>query len=202
MKQLIFVFLSFITTSVFAGDFGQYFPTYLKFEGSAVHYDDETISKYGITIETLRSFYRKTKNPQFDKDNNHRIDFRDVALLVPKDAYQIIYANYWGFWQADKIKSQLVAEIVTDQQVNLGPGYTSMHVKAVQRLCKSVPDGVVGDKTIQAINSVDEKSLANELCNYRIGFYKRLSIQDKRKKKYLSGWLKRVSFFQQKILKL
>lgn len=57
-------------------------------------------------------------------------------------------------------------------------------------------DGVVGDKTISAINKATPeqlKAIANELEAY----YRRLVEKDPSQARFLNGWLKRTDEFRQ-----
>lgn len=199
MKSLFTLIFCFFFGSLQAANFNTYFPQYLRFEGSRIHFDDNTVSKLGITVETLRAYYKETKKAQFDKDGNKRIDYKDVALLLPIDAHEIIYYKYWQYWQADKINNQLTAEILTDQYVNMGAGYRGVHTKTLQKYCLVKQDGIIGVKTIEAINKKEQSQLDGVMCDYRINFYYRLAKADHRKQKYISGWIKRVYYFKTQI---
>ncbi len=78
-------------------------------------------------------------------------------------------------------------------------------VRIVQQIVRTTPDGVLGDKTLQALNAVvqdskDETSFVLLFSLMKIFRYKDICLHDKRRKKdtlksnlkFLCGWINRV----------
>lgn len=62
---------------------------------------------------------------------------------------------YWDRWQADRIENQSVANILVDWVWASG-----VHgIKRPQKILGVTVDGIVGDKTIAALNAMDPMSL-------------------------------------------
>ena len=69
---------------------------------------------------------------------------------------------------------------------------------AVQSIVGSKPDGVIGPKTIKAINKYVEANgvdvLHKQILDNRVEHYNSLVVSNPQKySKYLSGWLNRVN---------
>jgi len=112
-----------------------------------------------------------------DKINDHTLE---QAIL------ELYRKNYWNAIAGDAIKSQAVANMLFDWQVNSG----DIASKTVQRLVSANPDGVIGDKTVAAINNT--ANLLTLLKQARIDFYKNIAAKDPTQVKFLKGWLARV----------
>lgn len=79
-------------------------PFILSWEGGFVN--DPT--NRGVTIATWRQV-------GYDKDGDGDIDVDDLKLITAADAVdRVMKPHYWDRYQADRIKSQSVANIVVD----------------------------------------------------------------------------------------
>lgn len=66
-------------------------------------------------------------------------------------------------------------------------------VKMIQKLVGVIPDGVIGLKTLEAINGYPDKDeLLSEFIEGRKQHYNNIVIEDPTQKKWLQGWLNRV----------
>lgn len=99
------------------------------------------------------------------------------------------FKKYWCAVGADAINSQGVANMASDWQVNSG----DVSTKSLQRIVGVFPDGVVGPKTIAAINAMPAALLLTKLRQYRIDFYHDLVRRKPKNQKYLKGWLNRTA---------
>jgi len=115
----------------------------------------------------------------------------DIRSITKDEARDIYKQLFWNDNQASRIESQAVANTVIDMQVNSGRG-----IKIAQEVLRDEfnldisVDGVVGDQTIGAINSVDPAAFVNEYNHARIKYY--LSIGNS---EWIDIWLKRVKKF-------
>lgn len=114
---------------------------------------------------------------------NQKIDSRELEEMI----MQFYYNNFWLPIAGDYIEKQEVANAVYDWHVNSGKSA----IKAIQRLLKVKDDGIVGEKTIEALNS----TTAQEINNEREYFLKDIVRRKPEQKRFLKGWLNRVKDF-------
>ena len=96
----------------------------------------------GITWTTYQMFFPKNSFEHFKK--------------MPYSEWRLIMkGGFWDKCRADEIKDQYVAEIFVDWTINSG----WLRIKDVQRIVGVTQDGIVGPKTITAINSCNPQAL-------------------------------------------
>lgn len=169
-------------------NFDKFFTTLLKHEGGWVDHplDRGSATNYGITIgEWLRSGY--------DKDKDGDIDKWDLKKITPEDAKPIAKRKYWDKINGDVIKSQSVAEFLMDWAYLSG---SSRAIKKVQEILGLTVDGVIGTKTITAINSTEPKILFTKLKESREKFFYAIVANNPSQKVFLKGWLNRNNSFK------
>jgi len=162
-------------------------PLILKWEGN---YSDDPLDKggatnKGITIATWRM-------NGYDKDGDGDIDKDDVKLISTDDFKMILKKNYWDKWRADEIKSQSVAHLLVDWY--WGSGYYG--IKNPQRLLGVTADGVVGPKTIEALNRQDAYLFWLHLKEERKIFIDKIVQYDASQIRFKQGWLNRLNDFK------
>ena len=97
----------------------------------------------GVTIATWRQV-------GYDKDGDGDIDVDDLKKITDTDAIErVMRPHYWNRWKADRIASQSVANIVVDWVWASG----KHGITKVQKLLGVKVDGIVGEKTLSAINA-------------------------------------------------
>ena len=163
-------------------------PFILSFEGgyNKVKGDRGGATNKGVTLATWRRY-------GYDKDCDGDIDDRDVMLITEYDAiYEIMKPVYWDKWQADKIQSQTIANLVVDWYWNSG----AYGIRLPQKILGVKMDGAVGPKTIAALNGYpDQRELFNRLWKEREEYLRRLGANPTQKK-FLQGWLNRLNSIQ------
>ena len=60
----------------------------------------------------------------------------------------------------------------------------------------SSPDGIIGPKTLAAINSANPRELFDRLWQARKQFYLNIVKRDPTQKEFLNGWMNRLDSFQ------
>jgi lysozyme family protein len=131
-----------------------------------------------------------------------RIDaglFDAELTAMVRDFYRI---NFWDPIKGNDIQSQEAAFMVYDFAVNAG---LKTSVRIVQRICKTTPDGVLGNKTLAALNAMigddkDEKIFVLLFGLLKVFRYKDVCLNDNRRaqdeivsnEKFLCGWINRV----------
>jgi len=178
-------------------------PFILKWEGGFVNdpADAGGATNKGVTIKTWRQV-------GYDKDGDGDIDVDDLKLLSDEDVRNRVFKpHYWDRWQADKIESQMIANILVDWLWCSGK-----HAIIIpQRILFLKPDGIVGEQTLNAVNSADTEQLFNSLFKARVAFLyditqKSIEAYERKigrkatedelmkytNKKFLEGWLNRL----------
>lgn len=160
-------------------------PWILKWEGGFVNDPDDSggATNKGVTIKTW-------KQVGYDKDGDGDIDVKDLKLLTVDDVIKVVLKpHYWDRWKADEIVSQSVANICVDWVWASGkPGITR-----VQKLLGVKQDGVVGPKTLAALNSRSPLPLFGAIKQERIKFIDEICIKNPKNLKFKKGWLNRLN---------
>jgi len=178
-------------------------PFILKWEGGFVNdlTDKGGATNKGVTIGTWRKI-------GYDKDGDGDIDIDDLRLLSIEDVRdRVLKPHYWDRWQADRIESQKVANILVDWVWCSG----KHGIIIPQRILGVKQDGIVGNQTLFAVNEYDPNRLFDMLIKARIYFIEDIvnkSVLDYEKrigrratenellrytqKRFKKGWLNRI----------
>jgi lysozyme family protein len=111
-----------------------------------------------------------------------------------KDAVAKLYfQKYFKQNRFDEIESPKKALVLFDFAVN--GGYSVFMVQNILNIAFQkglLNDGVLGAKTLAAINEVPEVAFCNEVNKYRIARFKRIVEKDPTQEKFYEGWINRV----------
>lgn len=170
-------------------NFSKFFPILMKHEGGSkftnIPGDKGGATKWGIILDTWIKCGA-------DKDCDGDIDVNDLKLSTEQDAMEVSKKIYWDKIKGDCIYSQSIAEFIFDWAYNSG---VQTAAKKVQQLLGLQADGVIGDKTVKAINDANPKELFTKLKNRREEFYKAIVANNPSQAKFLKGWLNRNNSF-------
>lgn len=157
----------------------------LKWEGGFVNdpVDKGGATNMGVTIGTWRSV-------GYDKDGDGDIDVDDLHLLTREDVIErVLRPHYWNRWRADEIHNQSVANILVDWVWASG----AHGIRRPQRILGVTADGIVGPKTIAAVNSMDAMELHFRIKNDRIRFIDEICKANPLQERFRRGWLNRIN---------
>lgn len=135
----------------------------------------------GITIATYTAYCRMKGYPIPTVTRLRNITYeqwRDVLKTL-----------FWDKWKADEIISQPLANILVDWVWASG----SSGIKIPQRILGVKQDGVVGPKTLAAVNASDPKRFFDEIHNARIKFVNDIVARKPSQKKFIKGWTRRIN---------
>ena len=160
-------------------DYRKLKPFILRWEGGYIN-DQADLGKQtnkGVTLSTYRSVFGKNKT------------VRDLKKITDEQWEFIFKKFYWDKWEADEIKDQNVANILVDWLWCSG----SYGIKIPQRVLGVDVDGIVGPKTIAAVNARDGRELFDNIKQERKDFIDRICQTRPQNKKFKNGWLNRIN---------
>ena len=118
------------------------------------------------------------------------------SLLDENAHLQVLVHDFYklNFWQYAAILNDAVAAKVFDMAVNMGSKRAHMLLQhALAGVGRAVSiDGVVGPKTIAAVNAAEPVALYLELAARQAEFYAGLVAKDSTKSVFLLGWMRRA----------
>ena len=160
-------------------------PFILKWEGGFVNdpADLGGATNMGVTIGAWKSC-------GYDKDGDGDIDVDDLRLLTREDVVnRVLKPHYWDRWKADDIKSQSVANILVDWVWASG----AHGIKIPQRLLGVTVDGIVGPKTLAAVNARNPRELFDMIKIARFDFIEDICRKRPANNKFKRGWMNRIN---------
>lgn len=157
-------------------EFARAIDTLLKHEGGYVFDMDDPggETKYGISKRTY--------------------PYLDIVNLTEEDAKRIYKQDWWDKYLYSLINNQKIATKVFDLAVNMGAKQSH---KLLQRAVNAtggdlVDDGVIGQKTREAVNLASPEAVLAALRSESAGYYRVLIAKNPINEKYEKGWLKRA----------
>ena len=160
-------------------DYRKLKPFILRWEGGYIN-DQADLGKQtnkGVTLSTYRSVFGKNKTVS------------DLKKITDEQWEFIFKKFYWDKWKADDIKDQNVANILVDWLWCSG----SYGIKIPQRVLGVSVDGIVGSKTIAAINARDGRELFDTIKQERKDFIDRICQTRPQNRKFKNGWMNRIN---------
>lgn len=162
-------------------------PYVLKWEGgwSDDPADAGGATMKGITLATYTAYRHKKGLPIPTKN--------DLKNISQKDWEDIFKSMYWDRWKADNIENQSIANLLVDWLWTSG----QYGIKFPQRVLGLTDDGLVGPKTLAAINNYpNKKELFNKLWERRKQHFTSIANSRPGNQKFLKGWLNRLNDFK------
>ena len=160
-------------------DYRKLKPFILRWEGGYIN-DQADLGKQtnkGVTLSTYRSVFGKNKTVS------------DLKKITDEQWEFIFKKFYWDKWKADDIKDQNVANILVDWLWCSG----SYGINIPQRVLGVSVDGIVGSKTIAAINARDGRELFDTIKQERKDFIDRICQTRPQNRKFKNGWMNRIN---------
>lgn len=162
-------------------------PFILKWEGGFVNDPDDLggATNKGITFATYCQYRKK-------KRITEPATIDDLKNLSDLEWTEILKTMYWNRWQADRIKNQSVANILVDWVWASG-----VHgIKRPQKLLGVSVDGIVGEKTLAALNEQNPETIFEKIKADRIAFIDEICKARPANEKFRKGWLNRINDFK------
>lgn len=164
-------------------------PFILKWEGGFVNDPDDLggATNKGITLSTYKQYRRKKGMPD--------PTVSDLKKITDAEWTEVLKTMYWDRWLADRIINQSVANILVDWIWASGVN----GIKRPQKILGVEADGIVGEKTLGAVNSQDPKALFDNIKADRIKFIDEICKARPANEKFRKGWLNRINDFVFKV---
>lgn len=134
----------------------------------------------GVTIGTFISWRIRNGKPKPTVDDLKALDYLEWK--------EILISMFWGPTQADAIRNQSIAIMLADWRWVNG----RQAIRDMQTAFALVPDGIVGPKTLSALNDNPAKEVFDILKIARIQSYHRIVSRRSSQMKFLKGWINRV----------
>lgn len=164
-------------------DINKFIPKIKKWEGGYSSHPADTdggCTMQGITLTTYRRYYGRDKN------------CNDLKNITEEQWRHILKSGYWDKMRADEIENQSIAELCV--QMCWGSGAKTA-IRKIQRCLGCEPDGIVGPKTLAALNAPNRAEIHAKLWEMRRIWFLNIVKAQPAKKVFLSGWLRRLSSF-------
>ena len=135
----------------------------------------------GVTIGTYRNYCKHMRLPTPSVSSLSKLSYSEWL--------DILKTMFWDRWQADQIADQRVADMLVDWVWTSG----SYGITIPQKLLSVKTDGIVGPKTLYAVNSRNPAELFKSLKRERIAYTNRICKSRPANSKFISGWLRRIN---------
>lgn len=158
-------------------------PFVLNWEGGFVNDPDDLggATNRGVTMGTYEAYCRRKGYPKPTVER--------LKNLTDDEWTEIFKTQYWDRWQADRIVSQPIANILVDWVWLSG----SHGIKIPQRLLHVGIDGIVGTKTLAALNERNPRQLFDQLKIARFDFIEDICRKRSANQKFKRGWMNRLN---------
>lgn len=134
----------------------------------------------GVTLCTFRHFYGKDKTVE------------DLKGITDEQWFNIFKSGFYDKVKGDKIENDSLCLMIVDWAWMSG---VKTAIKKVQSAIGVTADGIIGPKTLYALNS-DSKSAFYKILGRRQYFYQKLVEKNPENKKYIKGWTRRLNSIQ------
>jgi lysozyme family protein len=116
--------------------------------------------------------------------------FVDEGKIPPTQLVREFYfQEFWRKIQGDLIEDQAIADSIFNFAINAD---WQVAVKIVQVLLGTTPDGVMGPKTLQALNGYDKAHFHKDFALGKIARYAEICNRNRAQTVNLLGWVNRT----------
>jgi lysozyme family protein len=132
-----------------------------------------------VTIDAIKT----TKPPVLNTALNHQLPLQEKV----RHFYE---TEFWNVNRTGEIASQQLANQLFDTAVNSG-GTTA--AKLLQRAAGVTEDGMIGPRTLKAVNAAAPRELYNKFIAIRKKRYEDIVEQKPSQQRFMAGWLSRLT---------
>lgn len=121
----------------------------------------------------------------------------DIDRLEETRAFLILETDYWEKYHLSQLENQAIANQLFFMLINMDPIHATLLVQVSINACgRGIVtvglDGVMGSKTIQALNSLSDQWLSNRIRLETIRYYLHEVDKDPSQGVNLRGWVRRA----------
>ncbi|MBR4681958.1 MAG: hypothetical protein IKP06_01455 [Elusimicrobiaceae bacterium] len=135
----------------------------------------------GVTLATFTEYCRRKGYP--------RPTVTRLKAITYREWLEVLKTLFWDRWKADQIINASIALMLVDFVWASG----SYGITVPQKAIGVTADGVVGPKTLAAINARDPRQLFDLLKKERLAYIERICKARPKNYKYRTGWLNRLN---------
>ena len=146
--------------------------------------DTGEVSRWGLTLKSLRAA-------------GHDVTAADIENMEYGQAVHYYLTDWWEEYAFASITDDTLATKIFDMAVNMGPREA---FTLAQDACNRTnnaglkTDGVLGPKTLDALNAGATDAIIRELKAGQMEFYELLAASHPEHQKDLPGWIKRANW--------
>lgn len=154
-------------------------PFIRKWEGGWANDPDDAggCTMAGVTIATYQKYYGKDKTCD------------DLRFITQEEWLHIFKTGYWDKMKADQIENQSIAQLCVDMAWGSGSYWA---IRKMQKAIGVKDDGIIGPKTLAALNAKPNKEVFDKIWNMRYEWLCNIAKKGNNKK-FLKGWLNRLN---------
>lgn len=117
----------------------------------------------------------------------------DKNIIPPTEMVRTFYfAGWWAPLRCDELHPK-IADAIFEFAVNTSAfGKPTVAAKLAQLVAGVTPDGSIGPKTIEALNSMQPDAFRTAYALVKIRRYADICNKDRTQSKFLLGWINRV----------
>lgn len=135
----------------------------------------------GVTIGTYKDYCRRKGKAVSNESALSKISYAEWL--------DILKTMFWDRWQADSITDQRVAHMLVDWVWTSG----SYGITIPQKTLGVKADGIVGPKTLAAVNTRNSSTLFEVLKRERIAYIDRICASRPANLRFRAGWRHRIN---------
>ena len=153
-------------------------PFIKSWEGAYVNHplDKGGPTNMGITLRVYRAVY------------GSKATIADLKALSEQEWQHIFLSLYWNAVKAPHIQSQAIANLLVDYAWGSG---VNTAIRALQKILSTKADGIMGTKTISALNSRKPQLVFELLHKARTQKFLSIVKKSPAQEVFLAGWLRR-----------
>lgn len=155
-------------------------PFILKWEGgyAEIRGDRGGATNMGVTLSTFQQVFGSNKTKE------------DLKQITDAEWEYIYRTIFWAKMKGSQINDQSVANIMADWAWHSGVANMATRV---QKIVGVTADGIIGAKTIAAINAQSPLPLFGKIKERRLSFLSSIAQNNTSQRKFLKGWVNRVN---------
>ena len=183
MRKLLLTIFIFLTLNITMAKANDIIPFIKQWEGGFGYHpaDPGGATNSGITIGTYTWWCKQNDKP--------KPTVKDLKNMSDEEWFMIFKTMFADPWKVDSIESQSIANVCIDFGWASG---VQNAIKRVQKCLGCVPDGIVGKKTLAALNNPDKKATFDKLIQMRLAYINAIVAKRPASKVFLKGWRRRI----------